>query len=412
MNRIILHCDMDNCYASIERSLNPKLKDVPIAVCGSIENRHGIVLAKSQEAKIRGVKTGEVIWQAKIKCPDLVIVPPHYDEYLKYSRWAKSIYYEYTSQVESFGLDECWLDISGSTNLFGSGVNIANTIRKRMKKELGITVSIGVSFNKIFAKLGSDMNKPDGITVITRNNFRNIVWPLKTDELMGIGSATKRKLRNYGIENLGDLAKYNPDVLKKNLGIVGLQLWNYANGRDDSRVEDRYYKAPMKTIGNGITCREDLLNSRDVRNVLHELSLNVSRRMRDSEVSAKGIQLSIRDNTLFTVQYQCPLPYTTANCRIIIETAMELFEKNYKWKYPIRSVTIRAINLVNENLPVQTDMFRDYRKVQRDESLDKTVYKIRKRFGNNSLTFANLMGDIKMPKDRTDICTLPGSYAI
>ncbi len=412
MNRIILHCDMDNCYASIERALNPKLHGVPIAVCGSIENRHGIVLAKSQEAKIMGVKTGEVIWQAKAKCPNLVIVPPHYDEYLKYSRWAKSIYYDYTNQVESFGLDECWLDVSGSTSLFGSGVEIADIISKRMKSELGITVSIGVSFNKIFAKLGSNINKPDGITVISRTNYRDKVWPLKTDDLMGIGSSTKRKLLKYGIATLGDLAKFNPKILKLNLGINGLKLWNYVNGLDDSKVEDRYYQSPVKTIGNGITCRKDLLNNRDVRNVIHELSLNVSKRMRDSCISARGVQISIRDNTLFTTQYQSSLPYSTASCGIITESSMELFKKHYEWKKPIRSVTVRAINLVSSSLPVQIDLFRDYKKVQKDEDLDKTIYKIRKKFGNKSITFANLMGDIKMPKDKTDICTLPGSYII
>lgn len=207
MERVILHADMNNCYASIEIKLNPKLKGIPLAVCGRREDRHGIVLAKSQEAKELGVKTGEAIWQAQLKCPDILIVPPKYDEYLKHSRWARDIYYDYSNQVEPYGIDECWLDVSGSLHLFGNGRDIAEEIRSRIKKELGITVSIGVSFNKIFAKLGSDMKKPDAVTEIAREDFKEKIWNLPVEELLGVGKASKKKLNRLMIFTIGDLAR-------------------------------------------------------------------------------------------------------------------------------------------------------------------------------------------------------------
>jgi DNA polymerase-4 len=308
MERTILHCDMNNCYASIETMLHPEWEGKPLAVCGSQEDRHGIVLAKSQEAKALGIKTGEVIWQAKQKCPNLLIVPPHYEEYLKYSRLAQQIYYSYSNQVESFGLDECWIDVSGS-ELFGDGKTIADDIRSRMKKELGITVSIGVSFNKVFAKLGSNMKKPDATTVIPKEDFREIVWKLPASEMIGIGRATTIKLQRCGIHTLGDLAKTSPDFLKRLLGINGVALWNYANGRDCSKVSDYHYEAPIKTIGHGITCREDLLNEFEVKRIFQELSQDVSRRLIDNDFLATGVQITIRDNELYSKQYQMPTQY-------------------------------------------------------------------------------------------------------
>ncbi len=345
MKRVILHADMNNCYASIETKLNPELKGLPIAVCGSVENRHGIVLAKSQEAKIMGVKTGEVIWQAKQKCPGLLTVPPHYEEYLKHSSLARSIYYDYTNQVESFGLDECWLDVTGSVHLFGSGREIADKLRLRIKKELGITVSVGVSFNKIFAKLGSDIKKPDAVTEINKDNFKDVVWKLPVEEMIGIGKATKRKLNQIGIYNLGELAGSDPQLLKGCLGINGYYLWQYANGRDDSNVADRDSHTEVKTIGRGITCREDLLNNEEVRCVFQELAFDVSKSLREYNFKARGVQITIRDNDLYSRQYQCSLDMATQSSIHLTEKVMDLFKKRYEWYLPIRSLTIRAINL-------------------------------------------------------------------
>ena len=213
--RTILHCDMNNFYASVECFLNPDLKPYPVAVCGSVEERHGIVLAKNYKAKACGVRTGEAVWQAQQKCRDLVIVPPHYEEYMSFSKAARKIYEDYTDQVEAFGMDECWLDVSGSASIYGDGEKIANAIRERIKFELGLTVSIGVSFNKIFAKLGSDLKKPDAVTCIPKERFKEIVWPLPASEMLGIGHATEKKLAAAGLRTIGDIARWPVDFFQR-----------------------------------------------------------------------------------------------------------------------------------------------------------------------------------------------------
>lgn len=233
--RAILHSDLNSFYASVEMMLDPFLKGKAVAVCGSTENRHGIVLAKSDLAKKAGVKTGMVNWEAWQLCKDLIMVPPQYDQYLKYSKLTRAIYERYTDQVEPFGMDECWLDVTGS-RVQGSPMEIAEQIRKSIREELGLTVSIGVSFNKIFAKLGSDMKKPDAITEITRDGFREKVWPLHCSEMIYCGPATTRKLAIYGINTIGDVANTDPAFLKQLLGVNGLSLWMFASGNDTSRV--------------------------------------------------------------------------------------------------------------------------------------------------------------------------------
>lgn len=408
MERVILHSDMNNCYASIEAKLNPKLKGIPLAVCGRREDRHGIVLAKSQEAKILGVRTGEAIWEAQNKCPDLLIVPPNYDEYLKHSRWAREIYYEYTNQVEPYGIDECWMDISGSIHLFGKGLNIAEEIRNRIKKELGITVSIGVSFNKIFAKLGSDMKKPDAVTEIPKEDFRERVWQLPVEELLGVGRATKKKLNSLMIFTIGDLAKADPDLVRSKLGINGVYLWNYANGRDYSPVRDRDYRHPVKSVGRGITTTEDLKNKLEVYRVFRELSFGVSKTLRDHGYLAGGIQISIKDNDLFSRQFQRQMSYPSLCSSILAEEAYDLLLERYSWDRPIRAVTIRAINLIGEENGSQLSFYDDYSKLIKREKLDDTFFKIRERFGDYSISYGGLMGDIKIPKERNEIVTLPG----
>lgn len=407
MDRAILHCDMNNCFASIETKLNPALRNKPIAVCGSQKERHGIVLAKSQEAKILGVKTGEAIWEAKMKCPDLLIVPPHYDEYLKHSNMAKELYYEYTNQVESFGLDEAWLDVTGSKTLYGSPSKIANELRNRMKKEIGITISIGVSFNKSFAKLGSDLKKPDAVTIIDKKDVVKKVWPLDVDELIGIGPATKRKLNRLNIFSLGDLARSNPKTLKNLLGINGTYLWNLANGNDQSPVADIYDEFPVKSIGHGITCTRDLVNEREVMHVLQILALKVTKRLIEGGFQARGVYVSIRDCELKKTRFQAQFVYPTASSILFVEKAMTLFRKNYNWERSIRSVRIKAINLMDDNRDIQLQFFEDFERYQKREDLDRTIYNIKKKFGDESITFAGLMEDTKVPGKISDIITLP-----
>ncbi|MDU2583342.1 MAG: DNA polymerase IV [Anaerococcus hydrogenalis] len=407
MLRTILHSDMNSCYASIEAKLNPKLKNKAMAVCGDPKNRHGIILAKSQEAKIMGVKTGEAIWQAKIKCPNLILVPPHYEKYLEFSRKARKIYYSYTNRVEPFGLDECWLDVSESLKLFGSGEEIANEIRKRMKNELGITVSVGVSFNKVFAKLGSDLKKPDATSVIKRENFKEIIWPLDISSIIGIGKSTKRKLNGIGIYTLGELAKTDVKTVKGILGINGLYLWQYANGFDDRPVKDYSYKEVIKTIGNSSTLVEDLYTNEEVYNIFQILSLNVSKRLREANLSSMGIKIFIRDNNLLSYEFQSPISNPTQSSIILAEKAIDLFKKKYKWNFPIRALGLRAINLVDDKIPTQTDIFSDYKEIVKKENLDKAIYNIRKKYNKDILTFASLKNNKKYPKDKTDIVTLP-----
>lgn len=410
MKKVILHSDMNACYASIEQKLNPKLKGIPMAVAGNPKNRNGIILAKSQKAKEAGVKTGEALWQAFAKCPDLTIVPPHYYEYLKHSKLARKIYYEYTNQVEPFGLDECFLDVTGSTHLFGNGEEIANKIRERMKKEVGITVSVGVSFCKIFAKLGSDMKKPDAVTIIGEDDFKEIVWPLPVREMVGVGRATERKLNGIGIFTLGELAHTNPDLIRNLLGINGVYLWEYANGLDIRPVHDRDHQEPIKTIGNSSTCRKDLVNNREVFNVLQELSFSVSRRLRQAGLEACGVEIFVRNNELQSYNFQKPIKLASQSSIVLAREGFDLFKEKYKWDFPVRAVGIRAIKLRKEGGGSQMDVFSDYKKLIKDENCDTALYKIRQKYGKDAISFLGLMRDIKLPKEINEIITLPMNH--
>lgn len=398
MKKIILHSDMNNYYASVECMLNPALKNRYIAVCGNKETRHGIVLAKNQAAKLMGVTTGEPIWKAQQKCPDLTVVPPHYDEYIKYSKLAKEIYYSYTDLIEPFGLDECWLDVSASTCLFGNGEQIAHLIKERIKKELGLTVSIGVSFNKIFAKLGSDMKKPDAVSVINETDFKQKVWPLPASELLYIGRATSEKLKKYNIRTIGDVAKTNPQLLKNWFGKNGIMLWRFANGIDNSRVAPFGYRAPIKSISHGITCTSDLTTDDEVWKVIFSLSQDVGRRLRQENLNASGVAISLRNNNLETKEFQSRLPHPVHSHTVIAKEAFSLYTSNYDKSNHLRSLSVRAINLSPGIIPVQTDLFSDTEREIKRDSIETVIDSLRERYGNDSITYAALMGDLKMPE--------------
>lgn len=412
MERTIIHSDMNNAYATIEASLNPSLRGKAIAVCGSTEDRHGIVLAKSREAKALGIKTGEVIWQAKNKCPDLIIVPPHYDEYLKYSKAIREIYYSYTNLVEPFGIDEVWLDVTNSLHLFGSGRAIADDIRYRAKKELGITVSIGISFNKVFAKMGSDMKKYDAVTEIPKDRFKEILWQKNVEDILGVGRATKKKLNDMGIFNLGQLAAANPEVLRKKLGVWGVYLHDNANGFDESPVADRDFKDMIKSIGHGTTCTADLYTREEVLHVFMELSLTVSKRLREEHFEATGVQIHVRDKNLMSRDYQGHLNCATMSSVLISECAMKIFNESHNFEVPIRSLTVRAINLVKESNYKQCSMFVDNKRQMTWEKIDKVIYNVRDKYGKDAITFAGIMGDIKVARGKNIISTLPGSRSL
>ena len=402
--RAILHSDMNSFYASVEMMLNPTLKGKPVAVCGSTEERHGIVLAKSDLAKKAGVKTGMVNWEARQLCPGLIVVPPQYDQYLKYSKLAHDIYQRYTNLVEPFGMDECWLDVTGSS-IYGSGMEIAQAIRQTTKDELGLTVSIGVSFNKIFAKLGSDMKKPDAITEIREENFKERIWPLDAAELLYIGRATDAKLAKYGIRTIGELANTNPDTLRYMLGINGIKLWRFANGTDSSRVMPYDYVSPVKSVGQGITCTADLETPEEVYRVMLELSQDVGHRLRVHELMA---QIYIRSNDLYGNQFQCKLPVRTQLPHEIANAGFKLFTEKYKWTDHVRAVTIRGIDLVPKKEAEQLSLFVDTEKRDRRVRLEDAIEDIRRRFGKHALSYACLMGDLKMPDDGRHIVTMPG----
>lgn len=406
MARNILHCDMNNFYASVECMLSPELKQYPVAVCGSVEERHGIVLAKNYKAKAFKVATGDAVWQAKQKCPDLVVVPPHYEEYLKYSKLAKAIYCDYTNQVEPYGMDKCWLDISGTKKLFGNPVDVANEIRERIKFELGLTISVGVSFNKIFAKLGSDYKKPDAVTVFEKETFREKIWGLPASDLLGVGRATTRVLNNYCIRTIGDLANSDYDFIKRILGKNGVSLWLYANGRDNSTVKDIKFVSPVKSIGHGITTVVDLSNEEEVWRVFLELTQGIGHKLRVHQKVAKAVAIYVRDNTLFSKQWQTQMQMVTQLPLVLAQYAFQLFKKRYDWRNPIRSVTIQAINLFPQDMPQQIDLFCDYERAEKQEKLDGCVEKLCQRFGKRCIRNAVLLQELGMPMGNVEI-TMP-----
>ncbi|MDF2685247.1 MAG: Nucleotidyltransferase/DNA polymerase involved in repair, partial [Clostridia bacterium] len=383
--RVIFHSDLNSYYASVEVMENPELRDKPIAVCGSREERHGIVLAKSEPAKKCGVKTGEAIWQAKMKCKNLIIIEPHYDKYIKYSKMAREIYNRYTDLIEPFGIDECWLDVSGSIHLFGNGYDLAYKIKEEIKNEIGITVSIGVSYNKIFAKLGSDMKKPDAITCISSNDFKEKVWSLPASDILGVGYATEKKLNRYEINTIGSIAACPSNFLVNLFGKNGYALWAAANGLDTSEVHPNEEYVPIKSIGHGMTALADLENNTEVNNMIMELSQDVAKRLRENNLSARRLQISVRDNKLFNKEYQTTLDYPTQSFKELSECAYKLFYKNYQWQNKIRSMTVRAINLIPEGLPYQTDFFINVEKREKNDKLERAMENIRSRFGYDSV---------------------------
>lgn len=406
--RMILHSDLNSFYASVEIMQQPRLKGQAVAVCGSADDRHGIVLAKSEKAKKAGIKTGMANWQAKRLCPDLIIIAPHFHEYVKYSRAVREIYSRFSKKIEPYGMDECWIDISSICSNYQHGEEIANQIRELTKSELGLSVSIGVSFNKVFAKLGSDLKKPDAVTVITEDNFRQKIWPLPASELLFVGRSTTQKLQAVNVHTIGQLANTDPGQLRKLLGINGVQLWTFANGKDTGEVMELDFKSQIKSVGHGITCRGDLENSREVWRVMLQLSQDIGEKLRSQGLMATGVQITVRDNELNFKQYQTGLSFPSQSAMEIAYLAKKLFETNYDWHLPIRSVTVRAINLFSAESPLQLDLLDDFQKRQRQHTLETTIDTLRNRFGDRSITLASLLGDLKIPLHSSSIILMPG----
>lgn len=404
-DRAILHSDANCFYASVEMVLNPDFRGQAIAVCGSPEERHGIVLAKSEKAKRAGVKTGMANWQAKQCCRDLIIVPPQYDYYLKFSKLLHGIYRRYTDQVEPFGMDECWLDVTYSP---GDPMEIAEEIRQAVKDELGLTVSIGVSFNKVFAKLGSDYKKPDAITQISKEHFKEIVWPLPCSDLLYCGNATTAKLGSMGVRTIGGIALLPVDVMQRKFGKNGVALWKYANGLDDSRVAHQDFTAPAKSVGHGITCVADLENMDEARKVIFALSLDIGYKLRYMNLRATGVQLYVRDSELSFCSWQKRLEMATQDEGTIALAAYSLLEEKYSWHNPIRSITVTATQLDSSQNPTQLSMLLDYERLVRREKLNESIDTIRDRYGKYAVIPALVLDEKKMPVGNDREIIMPG----
>ena len=391
MDRIILHCDLNCFYASVELLSHPDLRDIPTAVCGDPTSRHGIILAKNEPAKRCGVQTAETIWPAKKKCPALVLLPPHHALYREYSRKVNAIYEEYTDLVEPFGIDESWLDITGSLHLFGGDAKaLADALRQRIKRELGLTLSVGVSFNKVFAKLGSDYKKPDATTVISQENWKELVWPLPVGDLLFVGAAARKLLRQYGVETIGQLAACRVEMLETVMGKLGVQLHEYANGLDREPVRSRYAAEPVKSVGNGTTFSKNLTTQEQVKGGIAILADSVATRLRQYGLYAGGVQVTIRDPEFHDRSRQTQLSTPTHLIRDITQAAMDLTALLWKPPTPIRALTVTAIHLVREgDAYEQVDLFDAAAAPQkeRQEKLEAAMDRIRGKYGAGAISF-------------------------
>jgi DNA polymerase-4 len=374
-------------------------------VGGDVELRHGIVLAKNEIAKKYGIITGEAIWQAKSKCPDLVSVKPDYPKYLKFSRLAREIYNRYTNQVESYGIDECWLDVTGSAGLFGDGKMIADEIRATIRRELGITASCGVSYNKIFAKLGSDYKKPDATTVISHDNYKAVAWKLPAADLLYVGPATAKKLHRLGLYTIGQLANADLGLLNSQFGKWGIVLNRFANGEDNSAVAQTGEEAIIKSVGNSTTLPHDISTAAEVKKVIYMLSESVASRLRDHKLKATTVQIYVRDNELFACERQGGLRYPSCLTTEIADKAFEIYTKKYLYCRPIRSFGVRACKLEAGDKAVQIDLFADHEKRERLEKLEIAIDELRGRFGYRIIQRGIIYEDRKLtginPKEQT-----------
>ena len=379
--RSILHCDINNCFASIESAINPNLKGLPIAVCGNPKERRGIVLAKSEEAKKHGVKTGDPIWQARQKCPQLLCIPPHYDAYAQYSDAIQKYYLQFTPLVEPYGLDECWLDVSHHPN----PLRLAGQIRTDIRRIFQITVSIGLSFNKVFAKLGSDLKKPDAISHIPYNTFTHITWGLPVSSLLGAGRATTETLATFGIKTIGQLAKSNRSFIKSKLGKHGDRLWQFANGMDESPVLPYGHQDTRQSISHGTTLPQDAHTPNELWPTLQSLAQNIGFTLQQEHLNGQNIAITIRDAALQFKQYQTEISIPTAACTRIASYAYMLLTQNYPWHTPIRAITIKVSHLTQETNPIQLPLFPGQSDTLPQDHLDQTLQAIQTRYGPNIL---------------------------
>jgi DNA polymerase-4 len=396
-SRIILHSDLNNFFASVETALNPSLKGKPLIVCGDPKARKGVVLAKNEEAKKYGIKTAETVVSALRKCPHAQMVSTHFGDYKYYSGKVREIYERFTDVVEECSIDECSLDVTASTRLFGSGREIAEKIRNAVKTELGLTVSVGVSFNKIFAKLASELKKPDAVTEILADGFEKIVFPLPVTELLYVGKSTAQTLSGYGIRTIGDLAKADEGLLIRLLGKRGRILRKYARGEDDEPVKAKKDKEDLKSIGNSSTLPASLTDREEIKRWFFVLAESVTGRLRDADVGrANTVHIVVRDDNLEDKTWQTKIPPTTL-CSDVALTAYRLFCENWGVGKPVRmlGITVSGFDYHVEQLTIMDALGEDesYKKKERAE---EAVAKIRKKYGFATMQRGVLFADEKL----------------
>lgn len=402
MNRIILHCDLNNFFATATLTENPTLKNLPVAICGDAKKRHGIVLAKNSIAKKYGVLTAETIWEAQRKCPDLIILSPNYNLYENLSKKVQSIYLEYSDKVEPFGIDECWVEITNYDMDFEKAEKIANEIRTRIKKELNITVSVGVSFTKTLAKLGSDLKKPDALTVITPEILKTKIWKLPCSELLMVGKSTKSTLNAMGIFTIGDLAISDETTLKTRIGKNGVMLRNMARGEDFSPVKSYYCKSKPKSISQSATSEKDITNSTEVFAAFLEFSEGISQKLKSENLLTETVGITVLTNTFESKEYRMPLTYPTDASMTIAKTAMALFNKNECLTSPLRALGVRALNLKENIMARQLSLF-ETQNTDIEEKIEDNILIIRNKYGKNAIKRAICMDNNVKPSS-------PGFY--
>lgn len=389
--RVILHCDLNCFFASVELLSHPELQNVPVAVCGDPEERHGIILAKNEPAKRLGVQTAETIWQAKRKCPGLVLLPPHHALYADYSKKVNAIYNEYSDLVEPFGIDESWLDVTHSLHLFGGDAKaLADALRERLRRELGLTISVGVSFNKVFAKLGSDYKKPDATTVIPPEGWRELVWPLPVNSLLFVGRAADEVLAKYGVRTIGQLAACKAEMLETILGKLGTQLHRYANGLDDSPVRPAHEREALKSVGNSTTFRRDLTRWDELKTGAALLCDSVAMRLRRYGMYCGGVQIGLRDNRFNNLSRQKQLPCSTHLMKEIEDAALELLRAAWKPPTPVRLLSVTALHLTDrQETYEQLDLLAAPSAAQeKQEAVESAMARIRAKYGADAIAYA------------------------
>lgn len=393
LSRVILHVDANCFYASVECLRHPLLRQKPVAVCGDPEVRHGIVLTANYAAKRSGVQVGQAVWQARQHCPGLITVAPDFPLYLHFSQMMRAIWEEYSDRVEAFGLDESWIDLSYSAMTLDQGRAVADQLRERVRQELGISVSVGVANNKVFAKLGSDLKKPDGTTIIRPENFREKIWPLPASQLLYVGPATTRKLRALGIQTIGELALADPGVLKHALGKNGLTLRAFAQGLDASPVMPAAAESTLQSIGNSTTTPHDITTPEDAKCVYYLLAESVAARMREHGLKSRCVSISIRTTDLDCASCQMQLPFPTALTDTLAQTAYQLFSAQFLHRLPLRSAGLSCVQLSPANTPVQLAFGEDLQAQIKKERLDQAIDGLRRRYGYNILQRGVVLAD-------------------